>query len=294
MNLILKMSSNAALVMTVLVGALGCSAPAKKATPIVSEKKLEKNIQSVDFPPAGVKLRAGYILEQAPLKACVLYLEGVNDSITDHDPYFKALSEAGYRVLFYDYLGQGGSGGNMNDSRIQVSLSANASEVTKRNYNLREKYFSIPEQSQFIWNRFKHVKNDQGVDCLPSKKLVIGWSAGALAGYRQAHEKTVDAVVLITPEIHPQARQTKRNPSVDRQHLPSVLPQFSRNLKLVSSKAIKWKIDPSVKGLVFLEDANNEIMAENAPHFEVEPFELSRVRAETIRFFDEVTASAIK
>ena len=54
-------------------------------------------------------LRMGYLPEakNSTFKGCVIYLEGLSDSIMNHQPLYQKLSEAGYRVLMFDYLGQG-------------------------------------------------------------------------------------------------------------------------------------------------------------------------------------------
>src|SRR6185312_33467 len=74
-------------------------------------------VEYVDYPIApliNVQLREGVSYETGPLKACVLYLEGLGDSIMNHRPLFSNLNQNGYRVIAFDYMGQGGSQGSMN------------------------------------------------------------------------------------------------------------------------------------------------------------------------------------
>ena len=72
-----------------------------------------------------IKLRAGYLQESKAPKGNILYLEGLADSMFNHEQLFTALMKEGYRVIAFDYPGQGGPGprqggsqGNMNDTRI--------------------------------------------------------------------------------------------------------------------------------------------------------------------------------
>lgn len=277
-----------------------------------SSETLDKHIERVDFVPLNLKLRAGYALERGQLKACVLYLQGLGDSILNHDPYFSVLTGSGYRIIFFDYMGQGGSEGSMNDTRIQVQLPADATEIMIRKYHQQKKYYAISEQGEYIWNQFKDVKSVIGQDCNSSKKIVIGWSTGGLSAYRMAFEKKADAVVLIAPGIQPKffvgesqsakymiwpsfevitertltrnVFKGKKNPHVDKvkPSNPFAIPQFAGNLKLVSIHSAQWKIDPAIKGLVFLSgqedsyvdrDSTKEILAKNADHFSIRSYE---------------------
>ncbi len=82
--------------------------------------------EMVRYTPLNLSMRVGYSLETTKLKGCILYLQGLADSIQNHAPYFSRLNDAGYRIIYFDYLGQGGSEGSMNDTRIQVELPPDA------------------------------------------------------------------------------------------------------------------------------------------------------------------------
>ncbi len=120
-------------------------------------------------------LRSGYIAEASnvPFKGNLLYFEGLADSIRNHAPFFLRLSAEGYRVIAFDYLGQGGSEGLMDDTRIA----------------------DIPKIGDLAWKRYA-----RDLAHFPTR-TVIGWSTGALAAYRAAAQNQVDRVVLIAPGI---------------------------------------------------------------------------------------------
>lgn len=245
------------------------------------------------------ELRVGVYLESPStnLKACVLYLEGLGDSIVNHEPLFKTLSEAGYRVLAFDYMGQGASAGTMNSTRLQAPLSPS---------------LEIGTQARYVWDKYSQVKNDRDQDCRHSKKFVIGWSTGGLAAYKLAHEQWADAVVLIAPGIHinffvGESAESKglmfrfkqvitertltsndfvgqANPHVDeiKPNSPAKVLVFAQNLLRTSIKAHSWKIPNRVQGLVFLSgeadtyvnaSATIETLTKNAAHFSVVRYE---------------------
>lgn len=273
-------------------------------------------------------LRTGVFYESAerPLKGCVLYLQGLGDSMRNHDPLFRALSDAGYRVLTYDYMGQGGDGGSgglMSSTRLSG-----------------DDYKQIGNQARWLWKHRSAVADaTNGLSCANSPKLVIGWSTGGLAAYRLAYEKWADAVVLIAPGIHPkwmigelQLDQTKilepitertltRNKftGVANPHVDPIYPKtplrvipFATSLMLTAHRSRGWKIDSSTPGLVFLsgeEDAyvdrkpTIETLKKNAPEFELVSYDgalheldneipevASDLRKRTIQFFDRVVA----
>ena len=266
----------------------------------------------VRYAPLNLNMRAGYSLETTQLKGCVLYLQGLADSIQNHKPYFSRLNDAGYRIIYFDYLGQGGSEGSMNDTRIQVELPTNATVPMLRRYSEREKYFEIPEQGDFFWVKYKSVKNQFGQDCSQSPKIVLGWSTGGLSAYRMAYEKKADAVILIAPGIHPKLmvgesahrwdkmlmfRQTITEPTLTRNRFeggtnphtdpikpksPARVPQFGGNLLGVASHSTKWQINESIRGIVFLSgvedsyverDLTIQTLRKNASHFEVKSYD---------------------
>jgi alpha-beta hydrolase superfamily lysophospholipase len=272
------------------------------------------------------ELRVGVYLESpaAKLKGCVLYLEGLGDSIANHEPLFKTLSEAGYRTLAYDYMGQGGSVGTMNSTRIQSTLAPS---------------LEIGTQARYVWDKYTQVANERGQDCRQSKKFVIGWSTGGLAAYKLAHEEWADAVVLIAPGIHIKtfvgeaadspslmlrlkqviSERTltsntfvgSENPHVDaiKPGSPALIPLFAQNLLLTSIKSQSWKIAPQVKGLVFLSGASDtyvnspktaQTLVKNAAHFSVVSYKEALheidnevpaieadLRLKTVQFFDQ-------
>lgn len=258
----------------------------------------------------------------------MLYLEGLADSVANHGALFNKLSKGGYRVVFFDYMGQGGSQGSMNNTRIVAPLSSS---------------LQISTQAKFVWDRYSNRKDEYfGRDCSQSKKLVIGWSTGGLATYGLAHEGWTDAVVLIAPGIHPKKfigeaatspkmmftldqviteRTLTRNkfakslnPHVDpiKPISPSVVPLFATNLILSSEFSQSWQISKKVDGFVFLsgiEDtyvdrvSTQKTLKKNAPHFKVVAYngalheidnEIPEVaddmHEKTVQFFDSVLA----
>ncbi|MCM2353412.1 MAG: alpha/beta fold hydrolase [Pseudobdellovibrio sp.] len=235
-----------------------------------------------------VNLRTGYYREsaQAEFKGCVMYLEGLADSVANQQPLFHHLSESGYRTVFFDYMGQGGSEGSMNNSRVLDPINNS---------------LQISTQAQFVWNKYSE-------GCKNSKKIVIGWSTGGLVSYKMAAEGWADAVVLIAPGIHTKmfigeaaknpsdlltfqqvisertlTRNTfsdGRNPHVEpiKPTSPAKVPLFATNLVAASKVSQTWKISEKVKGLVFLSgvedtyvdrDATIATLKRNAAHFGV-------------------------
>ncbi len=235
-----------------------------------------------------VNLRTGYYRESAntEFKGCVLYLEGLADSIANQQPLFHHLSESGYRTIFFDYMGQGGSEGSMNNSRVLDPINNS---------------LQISTQAQVVWNKYSE-------GCKNSKKMVIGWSTGGLVSYKLAFDKWADAVVLIAPGIHTKmfigeasakpkdlltfqqvisertlTRNTfsdGRNPHVEsiKPDSPAKVPLFAANLVGSSKISQTWKISSEVKGLVFLSgvedtyvdrDATMATLKRNASHFGV-------------------------
>lgn len=129
---------------------------------------------------AGHTLRVGQYAESTEFRGCVLYLEGLGDSILNHEPLFASLSRGGYRVISFDYFGQGGSSGSMNETRVEDALNPST---------------EIGTQARFVWGLHP--------ECASSKKRVVGWSTGGLAAYKLAVEKWADAVVLLAPGLYP-------------------------------------------------------------------------------------------
>jgi alpha-beta hydrolase superfamily lysophospholipase len=239
-----------------------------------------------------VKLRTGILNEakESEFKGCVLYLEGLADSIRNHDALFSALSEAGFKVIGFDYMGQGGSEGSMNHTRIVDPVLPG---------------LQIGSQAKAVWNNFAG-------ECGQSKKNVIGWSTGGLAAYALAHDGWADNVVLIAPGIHPNKmvgeaaksplllasfRQviTKRtltsdhydkkpDPHVDpiKPVSPALVPLFASNLLAAALVSHQWKIPAEVNGYVFLSgkndtyvdsEATKNTLANKAPHFAIKEYD---------------------
>jgi alpha-beta hydrolase superfamily lysophospholipase len=266
----------------------------------------------VTYTPLNLKLRAGYRMEEGRLKHCVIYLQGLGDSIRNHNPYFSALNQAGYRVIYFDYLGQGGSEGSMNSTLIKGHLPINATKQMTAHYTSHVKPYEIPEQADFIWSKYQGVKNSFGQDCSQSKKLVIGWSTGGLTAYRMAAESRTDGVILIAPGIHPRTMvgtaaenwsrlflfqqvitedtltrnkfEKQPNPHVDpiKPKSPFHVLKFAMNLLSNSYESHHWKIPDSVRGLVFLSgvedtyvdrDSTVETIKENTKYFSIHSYD---------------------
>ena len=96
-----------------------------------------------------VELRTGLLYESAnvPFKGCVMYLEGLGDSILNHRPLFTALSEGGFRVITFDYMGQGGSTGSMNHTRIYDPVFSE---------------LEIGTLARTVWEKFGHQQTLNG------------------------------------------------------------------------------------------------------------------------------------
>lgn len=269
------------------------------------------------------EFRVGMYLESPKknFKGCVLYLEGLADSIMNHEPLFRRLSDAGYRTITFDYMGQGGSAGTMNDTRIISDF---------------EKEQEVGQQARWVWEMFSGKEFVwKGRNCHGSKKRVIGWSTGGLATYRLAYEKWAQEVVMIAPGIHVKpmvgeaatdwsemfmfrqtitARTLTRNraaPHVDpiKPKTPATIPLFATNLLASSIKSQSWKISKNVRGLVFLSGKEDtyvnrdkifRTVRANAPHFGIQvhdgslhemdnelPGVASDVRERTVKFFGE-------
>lgn len=234
-----------------------------------------------------IEMREGVTpqLASIPFKGCVLYLEGLGDSISNHIPLFSFLADNGYRVISFDYMGQGGSSGSMNDTTVNDYLGTGA---------------QITTQAKFFWGRHE--------ECAKRPRLVIGWSTGGLAAYSLANEGWANAVVLIAPGIVPKKfvgesahwawwefpfrpvitleTLTRNrfvnqwNPHVDpiKPDSPLKVPWFALNLLSTAKAARSWKIPPTVAGLVFLSSNSDtyvdarktaQVLRMNAPLFTV-------------------------
>ncbi len=224
------------------------------------------------------KIRAGYYPETGAFKGNVIYFEGLGDSMINHGLLFSKLSQAGLRVIAFDYMGQGGSTGKMNNTRINV----------------------ISKIGNVVW---KHFARDQ--KNYPQKSI-IGWSTGGLAAYLAASRNEVDKVVLIAPGIVPnmivggglfglppdeitiETLTTENFSAAEDPHKdvikpnsPIKVPLFAFDLMSRASSAQKIKIPARVKGLVLLSGKDDTyvnaektrvVLKANAPHFKVKSY----------------------
>lgn len=286
----------------------GCSSLSNKRSPaseLNESVRLFENIQISNLP---VKQRVGLFLEsrESQFQGCVIYLEGLGDSIRNHEPLFKKMNSEGFRVLSFDYLGQGGSEGQMSWTRLDATGSP---YPTSPNYE-------IGNQARWVWKKFSERKDPIFQrSCEGKPKIVMGWSTGGLAAYKLASEKWADAVVMIAPGISPKMcvgsagspsvtlkcylqnigtlpiitpeslstenYNTSENPHVDPIYPNRPLDAKFFSLNLLSTSHFKtpfWTIDKSIKGLVFLSGKNDTyvdsaqteiILKKQAAHFEV-------------------------
>lgn len=137
--------------------------------------------------PLNVPIRSGYLKENpaVPFKGNIIYYQGLSDSMLNHLPLFQKLTNAGYRVIAFDYMGQGGSGGELENMRI----------------------YSIIEMGRHFWQL-----HGRELEKFP-KRFVIGWSVGGLAAYVQASQKRAGAVVLLAPGLAPHWLVGEQDPS---------------------------------------------------------------------------------
>ncbi|MBS1959566.1 MAG: alpha/beta fold hydrolase [Bdellovibrionales bacterium] len=197
----------------------------------------------------GVQIRAGYVEENKDVafRGNVIYFEGLTDSMRNHDPLFKTLANEGYRVIAFDYMGQGGSEGKVNNTRIE----------------------GIPTIGAAIWKKYA---TDLAAH---SKRTIIGWSTGGLAAYYAASLGQADRVILIAPGISPKNAITitakslsaawntqdyrENHPDGISPHSPTFVPLFAYDL-LTKAKASRktWSIPASVDGLVLLSDSKDK------------------------------------
>lgn len=224
------------------------------------------------------KIRAGF-LKANPAKSFkgnVLYYQGLGDSMLNHDPLFEVLVNEGFRVIAFDYMGQGGSSGTMNHTTIK----------------------NINELGDQVIAKFKRGSG---------KYHLIGWSTGGLAAYRKAYfdqGKEIKSMALIAPGIAPnflvgeglfnwpideitlRTLTTNRFIGVNDPHedpihpkSPLYVPMFATNIQKVSLIARrKWTMPQSVAATVFLSGKNDTYvnakktkttLKYKAPHFKI-------------------------
>jgi pimeloyl-ACP methyl ester carboxylesterase len=221
-----------------------------------------------------IELRAGYLQESKAPKGNILYLEGLADSMFNHEQLFTALMKEGYRVIAFDYPGQGGPGpgqggsqGNMNYTRIVEAKVDNL---------FRE--ILISQMANAVW---KELKNRKTVEPNETIDAVLGWSTGGLAAYDMVRSlngerKTfawgkVDTVVLIAPGIHTKTvivisnktlTYNWKDPKIHVEGIkptsPGWIPLFAANLIWTARQSQEWKIaDSNVRGLVLVSGPND-------------------------------------
>ncbi|MBY0518124.1 MAG: alpha/beta fold hydrolase [Bacteriovoracaceae bacterium] len=226
-------------------------------------------------------IRAGYIKERGIFKGNILYFQGLADSIVNHLPLFETLSLNGYRVIAFDYMGQGGSSGSMNRTRIET----------------------IPLMGEIIWKKMARIENGK------NKKTILGWSTGGLAAYMYAAKKKVDQVILIAPGIVPKAIMGEgltqwplnrislesltsasryysqaEDPHLDpiKPESPLMVPAFAIDLLSVAHQSKYTKISNEIPGFVLLSGRDDSYvdgektlyaLKKNAPHFKSKIYE---------------------
>ncbi len=207
-----------------------------------------------------IYLRTGVYLETGALKLCALYLEGLGDSIANQEPLFRHLSSRGVRTIAFDYPGQGGSEGTMNQTAI---------------LNPTRRPNQIAACADQAWKR--HAGG-----CPNAKPLVVGWSTGGIAGYAMAAKGQALGVILFAPAlaphtligeaaVHPEwlaalkpvitvetlthaTYASGEDPHVEpiRVDNPFKVPLFASELLSSAAAASLKKVPASVPGLVFL------------------------------------------
>lgn len=230
-----------------------------------------------------VSIRNGFLAENSsvPFRGNVIYYQGLGDSMLNHMPLFKKLTNEGFRVIAFDYMGQGGSSGSMNDTRIH----------------------EIGKLGDIIWR--KHARN---LKQFPHKNI-IGWSTGGLAAYVEGiNNPQVKKVALIAPGIAPNKIVGEQDPchlkfnqitlesltsqtyapGIKNPHLEGIKPKsplnvplFSIDLLTTAAKYAKKSVPTRLAGLVLLsgdEDTyvdaakTRRIINEKAHHFEMKQY----------------------
>lgn len=234
-------------------------------------------------PVNGIKLRAGlFPSKKEQTKANILYLEGLADSMFNHDLLINTLSESGYRVIAFDYPGQGGSEGNMDQTRITTGESSwksiqgffeNHKQTTHFNEFMEglkqhkpnsSNTVLIQDMANEVWKKIKDVNEINPEELID---IVIGWSTGGLAAYEMAYTKKagIRGVILLAPGtntrpvIHIKTETLNGNDNFKhldgiRPDSPLKIPGFSLNLLDAGRSSQKWEVKGHVKGLVLLSD----------------------------------------
>ncbi|RYZ67167.1 MAG: alpha/beta fold hydrolase [Proteobacteria bacterium] len=250
-------------------------------------------------------LRMGYYPEDQgqPFAGNVIYFEGLGDSMVNHAPLFQKLSQVGYRVIAFDYFGQGGSEGSMNRTRIQGIIEIGAQ----------------------VWSRYARVT-------LPrTRHTILGWSTGGLAAFVAAHQNATDRVILIAPGLAPRvsvgsgilslppnqitlesltsAQYSARNPNPHLEPIspqsPLSVPLFSLNLMGTAKQMKGQSISPRIPVLAILSGKHDTYvnaaktrarLARAAPHREEIVFEFGKheLDNESGEISDQVSDSVIE
>ena len=123
-------------------------------------------------------VRAGVLHEDpsVPFLGTVTYIQGITDSLCNHAELFGRLHSEGIRVLAFDFLGQGGSTGEL--SSIDLDW--------------------ISDQAQALWQAKARTDGRWG-----TQRVQLGWSLGGLSVYRDAFRGKVDAAIVVSPAIYP-------------------------------------------------------------------------------------------
>jgi alpha-beta hydrolase superfamily lysophospholipase len=224
---------------------------------------------------AKVLIRSGYLPHKSEFKGNILYLEGLGDSMLNHAPLFEKLSSNGYQVIAFDYMGQGGSSGSMNNTRLQV----------------------IADMGKLILDKWTIHQGPT---------IILGWSTGGLAAYLATEKYKIDRLILIAPGIVPNLivgeglsqwplnkismetltsddYKKNSNPHIDkiRPSSPLLVLNFSFDLITSSYVARGMEMNKKVKGLVLLSGENDnyvnakmtfEVITKNAPHFSIKNY----------------------
>lgn len=244
---------------------------------------LDWQMSSIDYKykDKNVEIRTGFLAAnpEVEFKGTILYYQGLADSMLNHDPLFQVLTEAGYRVVAFDYMGQGGSAGSMNNTTIE-NINEIGDKVVKKLGRGNGNYH------------------------------IIGWSTGGLAAYRKAyHDKgnRILSVTLIAPGISPRVlvgeglfnwpideismRSLTSNEfnGVNDPHedpiypvSPLCVPKFALNLQATAYNSRSWVMDRKVKGFVLLSDSRidtyvnstvtRKVVKKNAMHFKTKTY----------------------
>ncbi len=308
----------------VLLGALAACSSATSTRELASSTPVQQTPQA----PAWRYLEGGYVHTlngkptvlrvgvheaSAPLQGCALYFEGLGDSIANQTWLFEKLASHGYRTVAFDYAGQGGSEGNMNDVRV----------VGSRHSPDRQ----IGRMAEGAWKAGRTRFDGQPCGDMPD--LLVGWSTGGLEVYRWAVEGRAKKVLLFAPGLrvrffvgeadqHPtrvvtlepvmtpasltRAAENGTFTHVEpaRPNHPLKAPFFANDLIVSSFKSASVSVSPAVKGLVFLagddtyvpSDKVEKILAKRAPHFEIVNF--PGARHEIMNETDDVRETVAK